>query len=415
MNRWRQQFDEHPLHTELEQINALLSSASLKTDDASIIEPFDRLIIVLKTFNYFVECLNPECTTNAYLDKLNGVVSQLRPQLEQFLKDENPVHLKSANTQADQLTQHMPPFALPEIAAKQASAVGDLVVAAEGLIVSLSDKSKSVSGDLEKLKTESQATSQKLAQLDQTIESQKARLDTAVADFQKQFSETEAARRTKAEQSEENFKTQFEQLKNKVSEDIAALKTAQTEELEQLSIELKATAQQILADMESKKDAAAKVLNVSTNVAVSGGYGKYASQEKIAAEIFRGIALIFMICLIVGAYKTIAVALKIDAIDWRLLSIRTITTFTLAIPAFYAVKESGKHRLAERRYRKMQLELAAIDPYLELLDKEKREGIKVDLSKRFFAQPEVVSAADDVDAGSLLDIIRNVINALLKK
>jgi hypothetical protein len=53
--------------------------------------------------------------------------------------------------------------------------------------------------------------------------------------------------------------------------------------------------------------------------------------------------------------------------------------------------------------------------YLELLEKGKRDQIKEELSKRFFAQPETSDKTTDVDANSLLDIIKQVITALLKK
>ena len=172
---------------------------------------------------------------------------------------------------------------------------------------------------------------------------------------------------------------------------------------------------QIIADMENKKNMAAKVLDVSTNVAVSGGYGKYARQQQIAAEILRVVAILFMGGLVVGAYMTIELALHGAAIDWKLLAIRAFTIATLGIPAFYAVRESNKHRIAEHRYRKMQLELAAIDPYLELLDKEKRDQIKINLSERFFAQPEITDDVSNLDSGSLLDIIKQALMILVKK
>jgi len=412
MNQWRKQFEVHPLHKELDTVNALLESAALKTKDEAILESFNRIVIVLRTFSRFVSSINPECTVKGFLDSLHSPLSQLRPQLEQFLKNENASHLQNANTQADQLVQKMPPFALPETAAKQAEAVSSLATAVEGLIASLTSQSKTTSEALSKLNADAKATAEHQTQLDKTIETQKGRLDTAIAEFQKQFSETEAARRKQIEATEQGFKVQFDQFMEKIKTDIKTLVDEQKKEMSDMSTKLNDNGNQIISEMESKKDAAAKVLNVSTNVAVSGGYGKYAAQEKIAAEALRVIALFCMGALIIGAYKTIEVALHVTAIDWKLLAIRAITTFTLAIPAFYAVRESNKHRITEHRYRKMQLELAAIDPYLELLEKDKREQIKVMLSERFFAQPEISDATTDIDAGSLLDIIKQV---LLKK
>jgi exonuclease VII large subunit len=415
MNQWRKQFEEHPLHKELDAVNTLLAGASIKTKDPAILDSFNRLVIVLRTFTAFVTSLNAECTVKGFLDNLNAPLSQLHPQLDQFLKNENASHLQKANNQADQLVQRMPPFALPETAAKQTEAVASLATAVENLIASITDQSKTTSESLRKLNEDAKATDDHQRQLDKTIEAQKARLDAAIAEFQKQFSETEAGRRKQIEATEQNFKTQFDQFKEKSTGEIKTLIDAQKKNMVDLSSRLDDSGKKIIAEMESKKDAAAKVLDVSSNVAVSGGYGKYAAQEKFAAEVLRIIALVFMCSLIYGAYRTIEVALYVAAIDWKLFAIRGITTFTLAIPAFYAVRESNKHRITEHRYRKMQLELAAIDPYLELMEKDKREQIKVKLSERFFAQPEITDATTDVDAGSLLDIIKQVITTLLKK
>lgn len=415
MNQWRKQYEDHPLHKELDEVNILLKSASLTTADETTLDSFNRLVVVLQTLSGFVRSLNPECTVKGFLDNIHAPLSQLRPQLEAFLKTENASNLQSANNQADQLVQRMPPFALPETAALHADAVNALTIAVEGLIASLTVQSNSTSNELQKLQGHAKAADERLVQLDTTIENQKARLDTAIAEFQKQFSETEATRRKQIETTEQAFKTQFDSFKEKISQDSKTLIDLQKTEMANLAVRLNESAKQIIVDMEGKKDAAAKVLDVSTNVAVSGGYGKYAAQEKFAAEIFRGIALVFMCALIYGAYKTIEVALHVTTIEWKLLAIRAITTFTLAIPAFYAVRESNKHRIIEHRYRKMQLELAAIDPYLELLKPENREQIKVKLSERFFAQAEISDPTKDVDAGSLLDIIKQVITTLLKK
>jgi hypothetical protein len=415
MNQWRKQYEEHALHKELAAINSSIETASLKTTDAATLDAFNRLVVVIHCFNAFVRALSPECTIKSYLDTLAAPLAQIRPQLDAFLKDENVAHLQNANNQADQLVQKMPPFNLPDSAAQQAESIGTLVKASEGLVQSVSEQSKKAQEVIAKVQSQSDSSLQRLAQLEQTIEAQKGRLDKAIADFQKQFSDSEATRRQEIQTTEGNFNKQFHQFKDKIEAEIRSLIDAQKAALSAVTQELKTSADKVLHQMNEKKDAAAKVLNVSTNVAVSGSYGKYAHQEKVAAEIFRGVALVFMGALIFGAYKTIEVALTLQTIDWKLLAIRAITTFTLALPAFYAVRESNKHRITESRYRRMQLELAAIDPYLELLEKSQRDEIKTKLSERFFAQPELKDETRNVDAGSLLDILKQVLLTLVKK
>lgn len=415
MNQWRKQFEEHQLHSELAEINKLIGTATLKTTDAALLEQYNRLISVIRTYNAYIAVLNPECTVRGFLDRISGPLSSLRQHLDAFVKTENAGQLQNANNQADQLVQHFPPFVLPESAALLAESAGKLTLAAEGLISNLSTQAKQVSDELTRLQAQTDTSTQRLAMLEQSIESQKGRLDKAIEAFQKQFSDSEAARRKEIQSTEGGFVAQFQQFKDGISKDVRTLIDAQKADLTTLSQQLKSSADQVLRQMDEKKDAAAKVLNVSTNVAQSGAYGKYALHEKIEAEIFRVIALTFMCGLVYGAYKTIEVALHVQTIDWKLLAVRAITTFTLALPAFYSVKESNKHRITESRYRKMQLELAAVGPYLELLDKPKQDQIKEKLSDRFFAQPEAKDDTANVDAGSLLDIIKQVLMTLLKK
>jgi hypothetical protein len=126
MNPWRTQFNEHPLHKSLEAINDLLRTTSLKTKDEVILDSFNRLIVVMQAFTRFVQALTPELTVKAYLDNLHAPLSQIIPQLTEFSKSENPVHLQSANQQADQLVQKIPPFALPETAIQHAESVNSL-------------------------------------------------------------------------------------------------------------------------------------------------------------------------------------------------------------------------------------------------------------------------------------------------
>ena len=415
MNPWRKQFEEHPLHKELAEVNRLIDTAALKTTDAGILDSFSRLVAVVQCCNRFVASLNPECTIKGFLDALASPLTAIKQQLEAFLKSESVAHLQSANAQADQLVQKMPPFEIPQAAAQQAETIGVLVKASEGLVQIVTEQSQKASDVLGKVHGQSEATLKSLSLLEQSIESQKGRLDQAIADFQKQFSDSEATRRKEIQNTEGNFIAQHEKFREKITADFQNLVESQKTALAELAKQLKASGDDLLKQMEAKKNAAAKVLNVSTNVAVSGSYGRYALYEKIGAEIFRAVALVFMVALIVGAYKTITLALAVETIDWKLLAIRAITTFTLAIPAFYAVRESNKHRIAEYRYRKMQLELAAVDPYLELLDKTMRDQIKQKLSEKFFAQPEAKDDTNNVDAGSLLDILKQIVLTLVKK
>jgi hypothetical protein len=98
-----------------------------------------------------------------------------------------------------------------------------------------------------------------------------------------------------------------------------------------------------------------------------------------------------------------------QGLDWRLVTFRMAVTLILLVPAFYARSESEKHRKREQQARKMELELASIDPYLELLPPDKRVEIKGKLTERFFGQPEPTAEKEDFLKSSVfIDILKEV-------
>jgi hypothetical protein len=103
--------------------------------------------------------------------------------------------------------------------------------------------------------------------------------------------------------------------------------------------------------------------------------------------------------------------------------VRLGITLALAIPATYAARESSGHRKVERATRRLELELASLDPYLEKLPEEMRHEVKKGLSERFFgsqkASPhddeEIVTTGIQVVGASLkeaLEVAKRAIDKL---
>lgn len=93
---------------------------------------------------------------------------------------------------------------------------------------------------------------------------------------------------------------------------------------------------------------------------------------------------------------------------------RLATSVLLLVPAIYAAQESTKHRDRERANRKLQLELSAIDAYLELLPPEQRQLIKGKMTEKFFGLVETPPKEDEVTKHALLDIVKTVVGNLTK-
>ena len=102
--------------------------------------------------------------------------------------------------------------------------------------------------------------------------------------------------------------------------------------------------------------------------------------------------------------------------EWKIAFLRIVSIGIVAIPAFYVVRESDIHRRNERRNRKFQLELTAIDPYLKTMPQVEQDKLKVTLADRFFGQPEPVTEKEDaVKAKTVFGLLETLLKELLGK
>ena len=77
-----------------------------------------------------------------------------------------------------------------------------------------------------------------------------------------------------------------------------------------------------------------------------------------------------------------------DNYDWKMSLVRILSALVLTYPATYAARESAKHRKLENLNRKSELELASINPFIEMLSDEKKESIKEKLVEKYFGNSE---------------------------
>jgi hypothetical protein len=242
--------------------------------------------------------------------------------------------------------------------------------------------------------TDLTAAQAELASLTTTVDLQKGRLDTAIAEFQKQFSATEAARAKEAADAAQDRQATFTGL----VESIRA-------EAHRVTSSLESDARTIVADLAEQDLRARKVVDAVGAIGVSGGYGKYAAEQKRNADWLRVVAVGSLLAvLVIGGWYLYESAGF--AFDWARVATRLWLTVPLFAIAAYCVAQSGKHRENERQARKIELELAALDPYLSLFEEKERNEIKADLAKRLFGQPLAPVGPDDtVGAPQLLDAL----------
>jgi len=142
---------------------------------------------------------------------------------------------------------------------------------------------------------------------------------------------------------------------------------------------------------------------------------RIANQERVSANILRVVAIVFMIAGVV-VIGTVVFNISKTGFDWKLILSRIGVTITILIPAFYAARESDKHRQREIKNRKMELELASIGPYLELLPDEKKIELKSALTEKLFGQPDTLTEKGEiVNVNSLFNLLEKLLTNLTKR
>jgi hypothetical protein len=153
-------------------------------------------------------------------------------------------------------------------------------------------------------------------------------------------------------------------------------------------------------------------------VGVTGNYQKIANQHKSSANFFRWVALGFMI---VMSGLLIYSIIELSNTDFNLYKslVRILAAAVLTYPAVYAARESSRHRNLETQNRNLELELASIGPFIELLPEDKKQSIKEGLVNKYFGKSTHLEGdkkdeGDDVSISGLEKILKTILPYIKK-
>lgn len=219
-----------------------------------------------------------------------------------------------------------------------------------------------------------------------------------------------------------NYNTSLETEKKKLNDNIEADRTLNKE---QFDIDAKANqkafvdqtqaldskSDEIVSKLNGKLFEANKIVNIVGNVGVTGNYQNIANENKKSADNFRWIAMVFMTLMSGLLIWSIIELSKVDFNMYKSL-IRILAAAVLTYPAIYAARESTKHRKLETQNRKLELELASIGPFIELLDEERKHIIKEELVKKYFGNYSSLEDSkedDDISINGLEKILKIIL------
>lgn len=399
MDFYTERFRNHRIHDTLRNLVSQLET--VKLDDPEELAGFGRFRRVASLVEKTLNSVDPELTTPDMLNHLDDSLRNMTEHFEVFLGNHD---WRNLNGPVDPALGHLrllPLYEFPDGAHGFADALGSFRETAtlklNGLKAEIDKTSQDSSTHLDALKKQVQSLNGKLVENDQKFETQKGRVDELINTQQEQFS---AAQDTRTKQDaastnareerfvkaqgerEQDFTARFEDLAGRFARDVDSHNKNANDLLKQL------------ADHESH---AKKIVGITGNIGLTGDFQKVADRESSRANWMRGFCLGFLTAM-VGVVGWVVIDIGKETIEWENALFRVAVGLVFFAPAWYCGRESSRHRKVEHRNRRLELEFATINPYLETLGEDEAKAIITELAPRYFGVDQE-SGEEDVPPG----------------
>lgn len=351
------------------------------------------------TFQFLKDSLDradPWLVSLNTLNTINNSVINVLSEMTNFNNDKNEQRLQNISSQLENIILYFSQVAVVKSSEEIESLRQSIVRFRQSVGQHL--------GNFERDMTESTAAlvanTEKLNDLSTSINSQKARVDNIINDFQSQFANAQTKRGEEVsdflKQGEKDFNNaiasseeSFSQLIltqehsfQEITEENNNQLTAQQEAYNTLIEDLQVNVATELEQMKEMNKEAENLLGLMSMKGLAQGYQKIANSEAKKALSWNVLSVGSLLGILWFGFEFIVQ--HEGEMSWPTLVSRMVLTGVGITLFTYAAKQANSHRAEERHNRKIELELASLDPYLKDLEKEKQKEVKQSLVGKYF-------------------------------
>lgn len=397
---WEQSYLEHPLWPAVSGALAALDAGCQSSPDHDRGEA-NRLRWILTYLGELGVTAEPLVSQNS-LDACHANVVALGQVLEQWQRDQVPALLSDAATsRVNAVLEAIRgwPVSKDRYAKGVIAAAEEFVTSANSEAATLrtlvADMTDQVAALRAQLDGDRAASEQLAGTTQQQVDRQTVRLDDALNGHQATFAAAEAERA------------------NAHTTAMAAQAKEAAEQRSDIDRELEADrrgwateAQTALAHLAEKKKEVDDLVNAVAVTGTATEYRSYAKQEGDAADFWRWVAagafglafVVFLVMLlVVGGSVT-------GETPWQLVVFKVTGSVGLLALGAYAARESTSHRKSERAAKSIDLDLAALEPFIVNMPENNKREIRLGAARRLFvsdfratADLDPVEAPDEDD------------------
>jgi hypothetical protein len=248
------------------------------------------------------------------------------------------------------------------------------------------------------------------------LAAQQGRLDAAIAAFQQQFSNAEAARAVEAVSTQSTLLQDSTKVALELQTKAAQTAEALQSDADETSANLAQTSNSILAQLAKQLSDAKLVASKVGAIGMSDGYGEYAKQQQRSARNWNMVvAGAFAAAFVVtGAFVIELIVSGVAALDIERVLERVLIGLPLYVLAAYAASQALRHRDQEQEARRRELEIASLDPFLALLEKDKQDELKATIALRYFGKESPI-APEGLNQAKLTEGVIEILKEVAKK
>jgi hypothetical protein len=400
-------FKQHPV---FDRLNDLKKSLQTKTARENI--SLDNLNYLQTSMNYTFDRLNSSIPILIQDSDINAIAQDLtneQGQINAFLGNFNNGHITNAISNANACLSKV--RNLPFQATKGNSNYVKLLSNFDSLVKAkmelLNKENKALKNQITSLGKDLEKSNQDLKRLLNALIQKEKEIQNLNNDFQTDFKNFKS-------NSNQNIETDRLTFRKEVDKD----KEKYRKEIDEKIESLESSSAKIISELKLKLKDARKLVNVIGNVGATGNFQLLANYHNKEANKWRIVALGFMALLSLILIITIW-DIHVGQFDWVKSVVRIFAAGILSYPATYAAQESSKHRKQENYNRKIELELASINPFIEILEEPKKQMIKEKLVDKYFGNNNAIDNKEDqqdstISLNAVEKIIKNIGNIINK-
>lgn len=358
----------------IELLNTIISSE----DSSEVIQQLERIYETLNILKKAIDRVDPWLLSPNTLKNMNGHIINISNELKNFNSNKNNQHLKNANMQLDNV--------IPFISQVMVTRTPEDI---EGVRESVISFRKSVGQHLGNLEKQVNATTkafgtnkEKLNDLTVAIENQKKRVDSVITGFQEQFLKGQTDRNEEAKKLIQSIDGNISEKMKNNGKEMEIQQTNYKESFEALMEKIKSEMDKEYENINKMNEEAEKIVGIISMKGLASGYQKIANEEGRKA-FWWNIGSIASILAVI-TFGVFFILFHEGTMEWTTLISRIVLS-GLGLTLFtYCAKQAGSYRSEERRNRKIELELASLDPYLKDLEEPEQKRVKENLVTKYF-------------------------------